>query len=309
MAIQGKYDFFDGFIVPHTCDHSIHFYNIWKHNIKPTYSYLLNVPHTLSSPSLKFFQAELATFKRNIESLIGREITPEQLSYAIQLHNINRALVRELYDLRKPDPPLLSGTEMMKILVAISVLPVEEANDLLKEVIEEIKNRRNSTPSKPARLLIYGAGLDNTSFLELVEESGANVVADDICLGTKTYWHDVDTSGDPLKNIALSYLVNIPCPRTYKERTGTYQEDLENRFGYIYDLAQQFKVNGVILYTMRYCDTFGFDLPDVRHYLEGKGLVTLWIEEDYIMSSVGRIKTRVQAFLEMLTSAATPQKG
>ena len=309
LAVRGEYDFLDGLIVPHACDHSVHLYNVWKHNLKAPYSYFLNVPHTLSPPSLKFFKAELSAFKRSLERLMGREIPLERLSYAIRVHNENRALVRELYDLRKPKPPLLSGTEMMKILVAISVLPVEEANELLREVIGEVKERGDGPQRKPVRLLIYGAGLDDTAFVELVEGSGANVVIDDICIGTKTYWYDVETSGDHLEDIAVRYLKKIPCPRTYKERTGTYHEDLENRFGYLYDFAKQFKATGVILYIIRYCDTFGFDLPDVEHYLKETGLPTLVIEEDYIMGNIGRMKTRVQAFLEVLTSAATPQRG
>ena len=196
----------------------------------------------------------------------------------------------------------------MKILVVMSVLPVEEGNGLLREVIAEIKERKDGTEKKAARLLICGAGLDNTVFMELVEESGANVVVDDICIGTKTYWHDVGTSGDILENIAVRYLEKIPCPRTYRERRGTYREDLESRFGYLYDFAKQFKVNGVIFYIVRYCDIYGFDLPDVERYLEDVGLPTLAIEEEYVVSSINRIQTRVQAFLEMITSAEMQQK-
>ena len=308
LAIRGEYDFLDGIIMSHTCDHSVHLYNVWRHNLKPRYSHFLNVPHTLSLPSHKFFKAELGIFKRSIETLIEREIPFEQLNNAIQAHNENRALVRELYSLRKPEPPLLSGTAMMKILGAISVLPVEEANELLREVILEVKDHKDGPQKKPARLLIYGAGLDNTTFVELVEETGANVVIDSICIGTTTYWHDVETSGDPLDNIAARYLSKIPCPRTYRERTGTYQEDLENRFGYLNDFAKEFKVNGVVIYIIRYCDTFEFDLPDVMHYLEDSGLSTFIIEEDYILGRMGAVKTRIQAFLEILTNSATLQK-
>ena len=202
LALKGKYDFLDGLVVPHSCDHSIHLYNFWTHNKEPDYSFLLNVPHTLSLPSQKFFKAEINTFKKSIEKYTGKEISSEKLNSAISEYNIHRALVRDLYELRKSDPPLISGADIMKIMVAIAVLPVDRANDLLKEVIEEGKGGQYKVQKQPARLLVYGCGMDNKVFIELLEECGANVVMDDICLGARSHFYDVETTGDPIENIA-----------------------------------------------------------------------------------------------------------
>lgn len=108
-------------------------------------------------------------------------------------------------------------------------------------------------------------------------------------------------SDNPLASIAKSYLEQLRCPRTYRESPGSHQADLENRFGYIYEFAKDFKVNGIILHITRYCDTHAFDAPDVKEYLGGKGLPVLEIEGDYPIGSTAGLKTRVQAFLETLT--------
>jgi len=300
VAMKNGYDFLDGYVVPHTCDNIVKLYDIWKRNVNPPYSHFINIPHTLSPASFEFFQAELVTFKKSLERFIGREITGERLGQSIQLHNENRALVRDLNELRKQEPPLLSGTEMLKVMVAIVSIPVEEANKLLRNVIKEVKGRRHGPPKKPARLLVYGTVEDNAAFIELVEESGANVVIDDLSFGTRTYWHDVELTDNPLIGIATRYLAKIPCPRTYKQRTGTHQQDLENRFGYLGDFVRDFNVNGVIIYVLRYCDTHAFDVPDVKEYLKGRGIPVLDIEDEYSTSSFARLKTRVQAFLEMI---------
>ena len=300
VAMKNGYDFLDGYVVPHTCDNIVKLYDIWKRNVNPPYSHFINIPHTLSPASFEFFQAELVTFKKSLERFIGREITGERLGQSIQLHNENRALVRDLNELRKQEPPLLSGADMIKVLVAIVSIPVEEANELLRNVIKEVKGRGHGPLKKPARLLVYGTVEDNAAFIELVEESGANVVIDDLSFGTRSYWHDVEFTDNLLTGIATRYLAKIPCPRTYKQRTGTHQQDLENRFGYLGDFVRDFNVNGVVIYVLRYCDTHAFDVPDVKEYFQGKNIPVLDIEDEYSTSSFARLKTRIQAFLEMI---------
>ncbi len=301
IALKGGYDFLDGFVMPHACDNIVKLYDIWGYNIKHSYAHFVNVPHTLSPASFEFFEAELETFRRSLERFSGREITTEKLTRSIQLHNEQRALVRTLYQLRKQDPPLLSGAEVTKVIVAVMSTPVTEANELLRGVIKEVKERSKGCQKKPARLMVCGTGNDDITFIEMVEESGANVVIDDLCFGTKPYWYEVEVSDNPLASIARSYLEKINCPRTYRQSPGSHQEDLEKRFGYLYDFAKEFKVNGVILYILRYCDTHALDAPDVKEYLVGKGLPVLEIEGDYPTPSPIRLKTRVQAFLEMMS--------
>jgi len=301
IALKGSYDFLDGFVVPHACDNIVKLYDIWTYDIKHAYAHFVNVPHTLSPASFGFFEAELGTFKKSLERFSGREITAEGLSRAIQLHNEQRALVRKLYELRKQDPPLLSGTEMTKVIVAVMSTPVTEANELLKATIEEVQARRDGPQTKPARLMVCGTGNEETTFIEIVEESGANVVIDDLCFGTRPYWFEVEMSDNPLTGIARSYLEKLNCPRTYRQSPGSHQADLENRFGYLYEFAKDFKVNGVILYINRYCDTHAFDAPEVKEYLGGKGLPVLEIEGDYPLGGIAGLKTRIQAFLETVS--------
>ncbi len=301
IALRGGYEFIDGYVVPHACDNIVKLYDIWTYDIKHSYAHFVNVPHTLSPASFDFFETELGTFKRSLERFSGREVTAEMLSQSIRLHNEQRALVRKLYELRKQDPPLLSGAEMTKVIVAVMSTPVTEANELLQAAIEEVQTRRNSPQRKPARLMVYGTGNEETNFIELVEESGANVVMDDLCFGTRPYWFEVEVSDNPLASIARSYLEKLRCPRTYRQSPGSHQADLENRFGYLYEFAKDFKVNGVILYIVRYCDTHAFDAPDVKEYLGRKGLPVLEIEGDYPLSGIAGLKTRIQAFLETVS--------
>jgi len=300
LALKGNYSFVEGYVFPHACDNIVKLYEIWPHNVAHSYAHFVNAPHTLSEPSMKFFEAELRTFKVSLERYTGRTITTDDLRSAVRLHNEQRALVRRLYDFRKSDPPRIAGSEVTKVLMAAMSLPVAEANELLLSVIADVEKREGGGPQGRPRVLIYGTGNEETVFIDLVEQAGAHVVADDLCFGTRPYWFEVEVTDDPLTGLARSYLEKINCPRTYRQSPGTHQEDLEHRFGYIYRMASDFRVSGVIFFILHYCDTHCFDAPDVREYLTGKGIPVLEIEEEYPISGTGRLKTRIEAFLEML---------
>ncbi|MDY6843588.1 MAG: 2-hydroxyacyl-CoA dehydratase family protein [Thermodesulfobacteriota bacterium] len=301
-ALKGDYDFLEGVVVPHSCDNVIRLYDIWTYNMKPSFKHCINIPHMMHPSSYEFLKMEMLTFKKSLENLIGGVISNQQLRDAIQLHNEVRGLVRQLYDLRKQDPPLISGSEFTQLLVAGVTIPAQEHKELLKSVIDEVATRNEHPKKKDIRVLVCGPVIDDTAFIDLIEESGAYVVMDDLCFGSRMYWHDVEMTDDPFDGLVVRYLEKLVCPRTYKGRPAerTYEEDLEFRFGYLGDFVREFNVNGVIIYIIRFCDIHELDLPDVRDYLKGKGLSVLHLEDDYTLASIAGLRTRVQAFLEMI---------
>ena len=54
------------------------------------------------------------------------------------------------------------------------------------------------------------------------------------------------------------------------------------------------------MYIMRYCDTHELDAPDVRDYIQEMGVPVLHLEDDYSLTSIGGLRTRIEAFLEMI---------
>jgi benzoyl-CoA reductase subunit C len=242
--------------------------------------------------SYEFFQKEIESLKTGLEQFVGRSASEKDIIDAIRLHNRSRALIRELYNLRKLEPPLISGTEAMWVLMAGMTIPIQEFNELLEEVVTEVRSRKPSHDSKP-RLLISGSEVDDDSLIRLVEESGAHVVMDDLCTGTRFYWHDVDASKGAIHGLAERYL-GITCPRTYRPGKAA------QRFSYLGDFIREWKVQGVILYTIRFCDTYQLDAPEMKDYIQSLALPVLFLEDTYITSPLGQWKTRVEAFLETI---------
>jgi len=301
LSVKGKYDFLSGLVIPHGCDSMVRSFSAWTYALPYSYFHFVNIPTVCVESSFEFFNAELNEFRKSLEKLVGRAITRDDLSQAIRIHNENRDKTKALYEFRKADPPLISGTELIRVLTVGSSLPIEEANGLLDQVLTEIGRRKNSPVKKGPRLLIDGACLDNIELVKLVEEIGGNVVADTICNGARDYFPKADVVGDPIDALAHRYLDKVNCPKTYREnKAGTFGGDIASRFGDIGTYAKEFKVDGAILYVYKYCDPFGFEVPARKAYYETIHLPVLHLEDVYSAGTIGQLRTRIQAFLEMI---------
>ena len=269
--------------------------------MKLPYFHFVNTPSVVKESSFEFFEEELKTYKKSLEKFAGKTITDADLADAIRLHNQNRNKARALYDFKKADPPMISGVELTKVLTVGSSLPITESNALFDEVIAAVSQRKEPPLKKGPRILLDGPCVDNIELIKIVEDSGANVVVDTTCNGTRDSLPRVDEGEDPIKALARRYLDKINCPKTYREnKTGVFQEDIAARFGDIGAYAREFRADGAILYVYKFCDPFGFEVPARKAYYESIKVPLLHIEDLYSAGTIGQLKTRIQAFLEMI---------
>jgi benzoyl-CoA reductase subunit C len=301
LSVKGKYDFLSGLVIPHGCDSMVRSFSAWSYSLPYSYFHFVSIPTVCDESSFEFFCSELNTFRKSLEKFVGKAINDDDLAEAIRVHNESRDKVRALYEFRKADPPLISGTELTMLLIVGSSLPIRESNALFDQVLAEIGRRRQSSLPKGPRIFMDGACLDNIELIKLVEEIGGNVVADTICNGTRDCFPKTDMGGDPIDALAQRYLGKINCPKTYREnKAGTFEGDMASRFGDIGAYAKEFKVDGAILYVYKYCDPFGFEVPARRAYYKSINVPFLLLEDVYSAGTIGQLRTRIQAFLEMI---------
>jgi len=209
------------------------------------------------------------------------------------VHDENRRLVGELDARGREEPRALKGSENPRHLAAGTALPAEEFRVLLREVAGEVSAPRCREESGGVRVLLYGCIVDDAALAELIETQGGSVVADDTCLGTRTFGGGAPVFADPLDELCRRYFAEFLCPKVVR----TCEAE---RFSYLVETARAFCADGVIAYLMAWCDPHKFDLPVLRDYLAAAGYPLLAVEDDYTLASSGAIATRVQAFLEML---------
>jgi benzoyl-CoA reductase subunit C len=148
--------------------------------------------------------------------------------------------------------------------------------------------------------MLVGDQIDDVAIVDAIEATGAFLVMDDLSTGSKMYWGDVDATADPVQGITERYLKKVKFPTTFVSEGNTYAENLEARFGHMRRYIEDFRVSGTILFIYKYCDPYGFEVPAIKSFIESAGTPVLYIEDEYSTAGLGRIKTRIEAFLEMI---------
>jgi len=280
----------DMIVAENTCDSKKKMYELLGDYI-PTY--VLDLPQRPdSTEAIKYFLGELNRFKGVMEQLTGNKVTDEQLKKEIKSLNETRQLLHRLYDLRKADPPLISGLDVLKIMQKQYFLSPEEFRKSLLMLINEAEHVKVDLPQKP-RIMISGCPMagGNTKVSEIIENRGGVIVVEESCTGTRSFWDLVDENKDPMTALAERYL-KIPCSCM----TPNYR-----RIDNILELARDFKVDGVVYYTLQFCHGYNIEKYKVQQALKKAGIPMLSIETDYSSSDIEQIGLRVDAFMEMLS--------
>jgi benzoyl-CoA reductase/2-hydroxyglutaryl-CoA dehydratase subunit BcrC/BadD/HgdB len=292
--LQGNYEFLDGAVFVYSCDHMCTAHNSWKaHGSLPLIEHIISVPHTLTEYGRNWYREEISNIKERIEEQFGVTATDERLKEAIAACNETQRLQRRLYELRRRAAPPITGSQSLSVLIADGSMPKDEYNRLLKELLEELEVCEESSGSG-RRLMVSGSVIDNPAVLEIIENTGGLVISDTLCFGAaRSFREPIREDGDPLDAIVDRYYNQILCPRMFD----SYPE----RFGTAMDIAKQANVEGVILQSIRNCDLHGIDNVMIAKDFEENGIPVLVLEREYdALADAGRIKTRVQAFLERI---------
>jgi benzoyl-CoA reductase/2-hydroxyglutaryl-CoA dehydratase subunit BcrC/BadD/HgdB len=289
-ALNGHYRFLGGLVVVNSCDPMRRLYDAWRYYIGGDSISLLDLPRVNSDLAVEYYRECLLRFISELEAHYQVNISADSISGAISTHNKTRSLLKALYQLNQDCGMPIPAVQIQRVVKASTVLPSDTFNELVEQLLSEVDTARSDVQEGP-RVLISGSIMDNPLIIELIEQSGASVVGDDLCTGTRQFWQPVEPDSDPLTALSQYYLSRTPCPR---------MEDAQRRFDHIFQLIDDFRVDGVIFYTLKFCDPFLYDIPLLKSQLGIRGIPSLMLEGDYMPGTLGRVKTRIQAFIEML---------
>ena len=295
-AIDQGYDFLGGLVVPASCDHirrvgqNIDTMGLYDH--KPDFfTYILDTPCKITESLVQWLARDLRRLGDVMNEKYQVYTGPEAVREAIKKHNEFYALVSEIGELRKTYPTLITGTEFHKIMVAARVAPKDMLLEPLKAFLKEARKRKGVGEHR-ARLMILGSICDNPPYTELIEEQGGLVVADRYCWGSLPGLEPIPLEGDPYENLARYTLEQCACPRM--------MERYKNRIDYALDLVKEYRVDGVIVENMKFCDMWGYELMTIGDGLRNAGVPVVRIEREYPLTGQGQLRTRVQAFIESI---------
>jgi benzoyl-CoA reductase/2-hydroxyglutaryl-CoA dehydratase subunit BcrC/BadD/HgdB len=272
-----------------TCDGKKKMYEILP-DFVPTY--VIDLPQKPDSPEAReYFLSELRKFAKFLEKLTGKEVTDEGLREEIRLSNETKRLLHRLFSLRKRDPPPIAGSDVLRVMQKQFFLAPAQFREGIGRLCDELEQVTTATRSGP-RIMISGCPMaaGNTKVPDIIEQKGATIVVEESCTGTRSFWDFVDEGADPWNALTERYL-GIPC---------ACMTPNDQRISRIVDLAREYKVDGVVYYTMQFCHAYNIERLRVQKALKKEKIPMLAIESDYGDSDVEQIGIRVDAFLEMI---------
>jgi len=261
--------------------------------------HVMEVPNKKNRVSRELWLSEVVAFKGIVEKLTGNKITEEKLAQAIKLVNGKRRALQRLYHARKASPPPISGKDAL-LVTQVSFYDdvardTQQINALCDELEKRIANKEGVFSPRAPRILVSGCPMafPNWKLHHLLETSGAAVVCEESCIGTRAFSdlvaEDKRTMDDQLEAIADRYMqIHCACFTPNAERI----EDIMR-------LAKEYKVDGVVHYNLLFCHTYATEAVSVAKTLEKEGIPLLRLETDYGDDS-GQLRTRIDAFLEMI---------
>jgi benzoyl-CoA reductase/2-hydroxyglutaryl-CoA dehydratase subunit BcrC/BadD/HgdB len=290
--LQGELDFLQGVVFTQTCDSMQGLSDIWAHQRRLPVHFNLMVPTNLGSEhSRHYLKAEMERFREFLESHSGK-ITPQSLKASIQLFNRIREKLEEIYTRRRKGLTPWSSGFFAQIVRVGYLLDRERYLELLNELLGALPEEREES-EKLIPVYLAGNMAHSESYFSLIEEAGAMVVQDSLCTGARTLRLMVQENVDPVEALTQRYFTSFFCP-TKHQGSRAHEEALLRE-------VQESGARGVIFLLYKYCEAHYFDYPDLKAALESKGIPCLLLDVEDPSQSLGQLKIRLQAFVEMLS--------
>ena len=262
--------------------------------------YVMEMPHMKSDEGKRLWMSEVKNLAAKLTEVSGKEITLEKLTEAAAVVWEKRRALQRLSALRASDPAPISGLDALLInQVSFYDDPIRFTrmlNALCDELDERVKNGVGVAPKGTPRILISGSpmAIPNWKLHAIIEGSGAMVVGEESCVGERNFKSQLDPHFTSIKqgleSIAERYLtINCACFTPN-----------EGRLDDIRDMAARLHAHGVIHYALQFCTPYMVEAYKVKQRLEEKEVPYLRIETDYSMEDMGQLKTRVEAFIEVM---------
>jgi len=294
----------DAIIMPLTCDGRTKLSEILS-DYKPIW--YMNPPRVKDDPhTLTMWKEEIQVIKEKIEKLTGNKITRQKLRESIETMQKATKAFRRLQDLRKGSP-VINGRDAMLVNQTSLWDDIErwtqKVNELCDELEKRVEQKEYSSHPDTPRVMLTGTPMlwpDSWKVPNLIEESNPQgvVVVDEQCSGDRVLYDPVGVDewimSDMLAAVGERYLMACTCP------CFTSEHGNEDRINWIIDRIKEYKVDGVIYYVVRGCILYAMEYARIKRVLDKMNIPVYYLDTEYTREDVGQMKTRVEAFLEML---------
>ena len=262
--------------------------------------YVMDMPQMKTEQGRDLLKTEFKRFLKAVEELTGNSIDVEKLRQGIRTVNAKREAMARLQRLRWADPAPISGLDGLLANQVFFYDNPERFTDSVNKLCDELEQRANKgegvVPENTPRVLLSGCpmAVPNWKMPYLIESSGGVIVGEESCVGERGNRNLVDESGQNLDE-----LIDALVDRYFKIECAIFTPNQE-RLDQVKTMVANSKADGVIHYSLQFCQPYIMESIPVEKALEAADIPTLRIETDYSMEDAGQLRTRIEAFLEVL---------
>ncbi len=292
-ALRGVYDGLKAVVIPTFCDSMKCVVENWKLALPdiPTIAFAYPQQRKLQA-GLDFTVDEIKRVRHELELVLHRIITYEQVEVAFQIYEEYRRTMREFTALAAEHPDIITAKKRQMIIKAGCYMDKAVYTAMMQEVNAGL---RAEGPSgfKGLRMIVTGIMSEPPEILDIFEESGIAIAGDDLSLGSRI-WRTAARENVQDVYQRMAYMIHDIEGDTF------FFEPEKKKGQMLIDLARQKDADGVVVMMMKFCDPEEYDYPIYKAELRSAGIPQLYLEFDQQLESFEQLRTRVQSFAEML---------
>ena len=255
-------------------------------------SMIFFTPFKNSGKHVDGFYYELLKFKAKLEEISGTEISNEKIWASIKLYNTLRYRLLEINSSDMPAKEKITHIWKAAVLGPFyKDLPQLDSKDFMKPV---------GSTGKPKVVFSGCQPYIGDDVVDLIEDCGLTISLFDTWDGSHFSSSLVDPEMekdgvDPLKVLAELFKKNKASPHIIEGS----EKHLELRLiNHVIDTGS----DGVIYYMIKFCEVYGNRRNHIKNVLRDNSIPFLGLERDF-SSSIGQLRTRIEAFAEVLKDA------
>ena len=285
----GVYDDLDAVLISSPCDTLKAIGQKWK-GTSPVIQFVHSQNRDFAGSDI-YMEQEYLTIRDRLEQILNIKIANEDVSSAIEVYNENRSVMRLFTEIAAQYPQLIDPITRHAVIKSRQFMDKADHTVLVRELIGELLKTKPE-PFTGKKVVLTGIMAEPDSFLNVLNEYGVAVVADDLAQESRQFRTDVPAGSNPYRRLARQWRNITACSLATDRK--------KPRGNYVADLVKMHGADAVIYCQMKFCDPEEYDYPMMLDTFREQDIPNIKIEIDLQAVAVEQLRTRIQSFTEML---------
>lgn len=290
LGMKGVYDGASAIVIPSLCDSLKCLGQNWKYAVPNIPFIPMTYPQNRwGQVGADFTRAGYERVAADLEKATGAKLDMNKLRQSIKVYNAHNAAMRKVDEAlaRRPE---ITAAQRSDIFKSAFFMKKEEHTALVEELLATLEGAEPGAGKM--KVMTTGILCDSPALLDIFDDLGLHIAADDVAAQSRQYRTDCNQDGDPLDALAEKFAAMDNCSVLYdpdKKRPHTIVEQAKAR-----------GVKGVVVVLTKFCDPEEFDYPPIKNACAEAGLSVTLVEVDRQMRNFEQARTAMETFRDVL---------